>query len=78
MSFFLLTYSRSNGDEPGLERFEDAGTAMERFVAAERRHREQDDGRRVVLLIAEDENTLKATHTHYFRSAAELLEGASS
>jgi hypothetical protein len=67
-----------NAEAPQLERFEDAEVAMERFVDAERKHREKDDGRGVVLLIAEDEETLKATHTHYFRSAAELLDAARS
>jgi len=67
MSFFLLTYTRGASDEePTIEVFEDAAQAMERFVAAERQHRNSNDSRGVVLLVADDEATLRRTHSHYF------------
>lgn len=74
MSFFLVTFSRRDGANPFLERFEDADEAMSRFVAAEHTHREQRDGKGVVLLIADDEETLRRTHSHYFVSPDELLD----
>jgi hypothetical protein len=75
MSFFLLTYKRGMPrEDPTLESFEDPLEAMETFVAAERMHRDQDDGHSVVLLIADDEVTLRQTHSHYFASADAMLE----
>jgi hypothetical protein len=73
MSFFLLTYSRGNDEESTVESFDDPAEAMERFVAAERHHRAHDNGRGVVLLIADDEETLRRTHSHYFESLEEAL-----
>lgn len=75
MSLFLLTYERRNGasKQPDIERFEDADLAMQRFVEAERFHREHPDGRGVVLLIADDEETLRHTHAHYFKTTEEIL-----
>ncbi|HWB21307.1 MAG TPA: hypothetical protein VG652_00290 [Gaiellaceae bacterium] len=78
MSFFLLTYTRGSHREPDIAEFQDPAAAMERFVAAERSHREHDDGRGVVLLIAEDEETLRRTHSHYFESLEETLAGLRS
>ena len=76
MSFFLLTFDRRNGRDPRIEEFSDALQAMDRFVAAEREHRRENDGRGVVLLIADDEDTLRRTHSHYFMTTAELLDSA--
>ncbi|MES1246056.1 MAG: hypothetical protein ABUS54_00080 [Actinomycetota bacterium] len=78
MSFFLLTFSRRNGSQPEIESFDDAGIAMDRFVAAERLHRDTDDGKGVVLLLADDVDTLRRTHSHYFLTTEELLENARS
>jgi hypothetical protein len=74
MSFFLLTFDRTNGREPQIMEFTDSSSAMDEFVAAERRHREVDDGKGVVLLIADDVDTLRRTHAHYFMTTDELLD----
>jgi hypothetical protein len=74
MSFFLVTYAKADSAEPAIRRFEDADEAMREFVAAERLHRRLDDGRAAVLLIADDEQTLRTTHSHYFSSPRELLD----
>jgi hypothetical protein len=74
MSFFLLTYDRRNGKQPAIDRYEDPAEAMDRFVNAERSHRNHDDGKGVVLLIADDEATLRRTHTHYFLTADQMLD----
>jgi hypothetical protein len=75
MSFSLLTFSRNSDEEPDLELFHDAGEAMDRFTERERELRHADGDRGVVLLIADDEETLRRTHTHYFvDSVAELAK----
>jgi hypothetical protein len=76
VSFFLLTFDRRKGREPQIEEFADSELAMDRFVAAERQHREIDDGKGVVLLIADNVETLRRTHSHYFFTTEELLEAA--
>jgi hypothetical protein len=48
---------------------------MNAFVDAERALR-GDDRHGVVLLVAEDEETLRRTHSHYFSSVDELLSKA--
>ncbi len=73
MSLFLLTFRKGTREPPTLRRFEDPELAMGEFTAAERRHRELADDLGVVLLIADDEDTLRRTHAHYFASVAELL-----
>ncbi|MBV8080465.1 MAG: hypothetical protein JO186_08835 [Actinobacteria bacterium] len=73
MSLFLLTFHRGEREEPILERFDDPDLAMKAFGAAERLHRERGDGYGVVLLIAEDEEALRRTHTHYFEGVEEML-----
>ena len=72
MSVFLLTFSRRNGADPVVERFEDANEAMTLYAERERELRGTDRG--VVLLVAEDEATLRRTHGHYFKDIDELLE----
>lgn len=71
MSLFLLTFTRGAQVPPELERFEDATEAMERF--AEREHELRGSNRGVVLLIADSEETLRRTHSHYFSTLDELL-----
>ena len=71
MSLFLLTFSRRNNGPPLVERYEDTAEAMDRYVARERELRGTDRG--VVLLIAEDEDTLRRTHGHYWYGRDELL-----
>ncbi|HVW88808.1 MAG TPA: hypothetical protein VHC01_05020 [Gaiellaceae bacterium] len=72
MSFFLLTFDKQSEAAPEIARFEDAQGAMSAFVEAERALR-GDDRRGVVLLVAEDEDTLRRTHSHYFASVDEIL-----
>ena len=76
MAFFLITFNRKGSRSPQVEAYENSVEAMERFVAAERLHRDNDDGLGVVLLIAEDEATLRRTHSHYFATTDELLRSA--
>lgn len=72
MSFFLLTYTRRAEAAPEIVRYEDSAQAMDAFVEAEHALRGSRD-RGVVLLIADDEETLRKTHSHYFESVEELL-----
>jgi protein-disulfide isomerase-like protein with CxxC motif len=74
MSFYLVTFSRGEDANSVVEAFEDAEEAMAQFVAAERAHRERQDGKGVVLLIADDEETLRRTHSHYFVPTDQLLD----
>jgi hypothetical protein len=71
MSLFLLTYSRRTGAQPDIERFEDPRTAWDCFTAREQELRGSEKA--VVLLIAEDEDTLRQTHSHYFTGTDELV-----
>lgn len=74
MSYFVLTFTRGRVAEPELERFEDLDLANERFERLEHELWGRRD-RGVVLLIADSEETLRKTHTHYFVSSLdELLE----
>ena len=73
MSYFLITFTRGDGTNPQLERFEDGGDAMAAFTARERELRADDGSRGVVLVIADDEETLRRTHSHYFATFEELL-----
>ncbi|HTR33073.1 MAG TPA: hypothetical protein VMH47_04270 [Gaiellaceae bacterium] len=75
MSFFLLTYRRQADADPAIVRFEDSTEAMSAFVNAERALRD-DETQGVVLLVAEDEQTLRRTHSHYFSTFDELLAEA--
>ncbi len=72
MSLFLLTFSRRDGSQPAIERFEDPEEAMERFAERERELRGSED-KGVVLLVADDEDTLRRTHSHYFSNVDEIL-----
>jgi hypothetical protein len=76
MSYFLLTYDSRDGREPQIVEFADSAEAMDRFVAAERQHRAMKDGKGVVLLVADDVETLRRTHSHYFMTTDELLQAA--
>lgn len=71
MSLFLLTFSRGEGHAPDLQRYEDPQAAMAEFVTRERELRGTNRG--VVLLIADDEATLRRTHSHYFEGVEELF-----
>jgi hypothetical protein len=73
MSYFLLKYKTGEHEDPVLERFEDAELAMQKFIEAERWHRDHDKDHGVVLLVADSVETLRRTHTHYFLSLDEML-----
>lgn len=75
MSYFLLIYNRRKGEQPVLERFEDAHEAAQHLFEAEARLRDDRD-HGVVLLYAEDEASLRRTHGSYFLDFDELLETA--
>jgi len=78
MAFFLVTFSRRESAPPKIESYENPIEAMEKFIAAERHHRGAEDGLGVVLLIADDEATLRRTHTHYFATTDELIRSVGS
>jgi hypothetical protein len=70
MSHFLLIYDRAHRYDPRIERFEDGTEAMRRLLEAER---QLEPGQGAVLLVADDEDDLRLTHSHYFTSFDELL-----
>lgn len=75
MTYFLIGYSKRGGEEPVLERYEDADEAAGKLFEAEARLRgDPDHG--VVLLYADDESSLRRTHGSYFLDFDELLETA--
>jgi hypothetical protein len=73
MSFFLLRFTRK-GREPNIERFENSDEALERLFEEERRTFGTEEG--VVLLVADDEASLRETHAHYFESLGSLRDAA--
>jgi hypothetical protein len=74
MSHFIVIYDEAHRGEPQVERIEDAEAAARRLVQVERELR-LNTQRRVVMLTADDEATLRRTHSHYFvRSVDDLLE----
>lgn len=75
MSYFLLIFSKHTRERPVLERFEDGHEAAEKLLEAEARLRDDPD-HGVVLLYAEDEDSLRKTHGSYFLDFDELLETA--
>jgi len=76
MAFFLLTFNKKDSGSTQLETYENPVEAMESFIAAERLHRGNGNSVGVVLLIADDEATLRRTHTHYFATTDELVRSA--
>ena len=75
MSYFLLVFSKRRGEPPVVERIEDAREAGERLLETEARLRD-DSEHGVILLYAEDEDSLRKTHGSYFLDFDELLETA--
>jgi hypothetical protein len=73
MSYFLLTFDRPANGAPRIERYEDGDEALAHFTDAERRVRAEGADRGVVLLVADSEETLRKTHSHYFYTVDELL-----
>ena len=75
MSHFLVFYSRKRAEVPRVERIEDSAEAVQRLLEAERGIA-GDPLHGVVLLVAEDEDDLRRTHSHYFSSVEELVRQA--
>jgi hypothetical protein len=71
MTRFLLTYDRRRHHSDVVV-IDDQALALERLFAAERELRTNPD-LEVVMLVAEDEDDLRRTHSHYFESLDELL-----
>ena len=73
MSHFIVIFDRSRRADAEVERIDDPQAAVTRLFEIESSLR--DDARRdVVMLVAEDEDTIRATHSHYFKSFDELVE----
>lgn len=73
MSHFIVIYDRRRRAEAEVIRIEDAAEAMERLFEIETGLR-GDLERGVVMLVAQDEDTIRATHSHYFKTLDELLD----
>jgi hypothetical protein len=74
MSYFLVIFDRHKQREPTVERIEDADAALARLFDLESRLRGSTNGRGVVLLVADDEEEIRRTHSQYFKSFDELRE----
>ena len=77
MSYFILIFHRdrrSQGDTR-VERLEDSQEALDRLLEIEGEFDDQTE-MGVVMLVAEDEETIRATHAQYFKSLEELLDAA--
>jgi hypothetical protein len=77
MSHFLVIFDRLRRADAEVQRIDDPEEAMERLFAIERELRADSD-RGVVLLVAVDEETIRATHAHYFKSFDELVDLAAA
>ncbi len=75
MSYFLLIFSKHTREQPVVERYEDGQQAAEKLLETEAQLRD-DPEHDVVLLYAEDEDSLRKTHGSYFLDFDELLETA--
>jgi hypothetical protein len=73
VSHFIVIYDRRRRADAEIIRVEDADAAVERLFEIETRLRD-DDARGVVMLVADDEETIRATHSHYFKSFDELID----
>jgi hypothetical protein len=74
MSYFLVIFDRRRRTEAVVERIEDPDLAVERLFELEKQLAEPGEKRSVVLLVADDEEEIRRTHSHYFKSFDELLE----
>ena len=72
MSYFLVFYSRGVGDEARVKRLEDEGEAIHQLLEAER-ELAADPSHGVVMLVAESEDDLRQTHSHYFAASVKDL-----
>ena len=73
MSHFIVIFDRGGRMDAEVLRIDDAREAVRRLFEVETILRD-DAARGVVMLVADDEDTLRATHSHYFKSFDELVE----
>ena len=73
MSHFIVIYDRRRRVEADVLRIDDPEEAMEQLFEIETSLR-GDRERGVVMLVAEDEDTIRTTHSHYFKTLDELLD----
>ena len=72
MSHFIVIFDRSFRVDAEVVRIDDPQEAVSRLFEVESSLRD-DKTRGVVMLVAEDEETIRATHSHYFNSFDELV-----
>lgn len=72
MSHFIIIFDRDRRVDAEVIRVEDSDQAVARLFELETKLRD-DKSRGVVMLVAEDEDTIRATHSHYFKSLDELI-----
>ena len=72
MSHFLVFYSRQPSVETVVQEYADPEDAVRHLLYAER-ELGGDPSRGVVMLVADSEEDLRRTHSHYFASIEELL-----
>jgi hypothetical protein len=75
VSHFLVFYSRLGDEQARVERIEDPADGVLRLLEAERSLAEDPD-HGVVMLVADDEDDLRRTHSHYFASVEDLVRQA--
>ena len=64
--YFLITYDRSERRLVDMERFRDGKKAVDLYGERERQHADQPH-MEIVLLGADSEDAIRATHPTYFR-----------
>ena len=72
---FLIEYNRKQGRIVNLERFVDSDRreAQDRLLELELKFRAKDVEHELVLLEADQEETIRKTHAHYFYDLPELI-----
>jgi hypothetical protein len=73
VSHFIVIFDRSRRVDAEILRIDDSAEAVSRLFEVESSLRD-DETRGVVMLVADDEDTIRATHSHYFKSFDELVE----
>jgi hypothetical protein len=73
VSHFIVIFDRTRRADAEILRIEDDREAVSRLFEVESSLRD-DETRGVVMLVADDEETIRATHSHYFKSFDELVE----
>jgi hypothetical protein len=74
MAFFLLVYDQATGRLLQFTEYpdKDRAAALQARFQLERQHR-LEPNLEVVLLGARDEDTLRVTHSRYFKTVGELI-----